>query len=310
MAKKRIPMAICYDFDGTLSPRNMQEYDFMHQINMTPSQFWKMVSDETKKHQADNIAIYMKLMISESRRNHQPFLRKTFTDYGKNITLFQGVEDWFDRINTFGKQHGVDVKHYIISSGIKEMIEGTKIAGKFDKIYASSFLYDSNDAAEWPAVVLNFTTKTRYLFEINKGEKTDLNAFVKEEDRALPFTNMVYIGDGETDVPCMRIVKKEGGHSIAVYPPNARKKKKTAERLFQEGRVNVITPSDYSEGKKIDLYIKALIEKIEIEYLIRDIINDKNTKKKLKSGQQQKVHVSTEIINQEQNENSSTGHKD
>lgn len=281
--KKLIPMAICYDFDGTLSPGNMQEYGFMEQISMTPNDFWDKVNQEVKATGADNIAIYMKLMISESRNNHQPFSRKTFTDYGKKIQLFKGVDSWFDRINMFGKEHGVAVKHYIISSGIKEMIEGTKIAGKFTKIYASSFLYDANGAAEWPAIVLNFTTKTRYLFEINKGENTPLNAFVKECDRAVPFVNMVYIGDGETDVPCMRIVKKEGGHSIAVYPPKSKNKRETAVRLYNEERVNIIAPSDYSVGSKIDLYIKALIEKLELEYKIQDIINDKISKKKVLS---------------------------
>lgn len=279
-------MAICYDFDGTLSPGNMQEYKFMQEIDLTPKEFWEKVTNKSKKTGADNIAVYMQLMISESRAKNRSFTRKTFTDYGKSIELFKGLDTWFDRINQYGKEHGVKVNHYIISSGIKEMIEGTRIGDKFTAIYASSFLYDANQAAEWPAVVLNFTTKTRYLFEINKGSEQDLNKVVPDDKRAIPFANMIYIGDGETDVPCMRIVKKEGGHSIAVYPSNrktkeAKEKKKAAERLFDEKRVNIIALSDYSENSKIDRFIKAMIDKLALDYKIKDIVKskDKETKK-------------------------------
>lgn len=269
-------MAICYDFDGTLSPGNMQEYKFMQEIDLTPKEFWEKVTNKSKKTGADNIAVYMQLMISESRAKNRSFTRKTFIDYGKSIELFKGLDTWFDRINQYGREHGVKVSHYIISSGIKEMIEGTKIGKKFAAIYASSFLYDSNEAAEWPAIVLNFTTKTRYLFEINKGSKQSLNEFVPDDQRAIPFANMIYIGDGETDVPCMRIVKKEGGNSVAVYPPAKRKKKQIAEKLLKDGRVNIIAMSDYSENSKIDLFIKAMIDKLALDYKIKDIIKSKD----------------------------------
>ena len=264
---KKIQIAICYDFDGTLSPKNMQEYDFMKEIKMTPKKFWKKVKELAKKHNADETSVYMKLMIDESKKNENSFTEKTFKDYGKAIELFKGVDTWFSRINKYGREQGIVVNHFIISSGLKEMIEGTKIARQFKKIYASSFIYDSNTAAEWPAVVLNFTTKTKYLFEINKGKNcSNINKYVPDEDREIPFSNMIYIGDGETDVPCMKIVKKEGGHSIAVYKPKS-SKKKIAERLVKEDRVNFISPADYSENSIIERLVKSIINKI---------ISDKN----------------------------------
>lgn len=259
---KKIQIAICYDFDGTLSPKNMQEYDFMKKLKISPKKFWSDVTKLAKEQKADNIAAYMKLMIDESKSKRISFTKKTFKDYGKTIELFKGVDTWFDRINEYGKKQGILVKHFIISSGLKEMIEGTKIAKKFERVYASSFMYDSNRAAEWPAVVLNFTTKTRYLFEINKGENClNINKYIPDEDREIPFSNMIYIGDGETDVPCMKIVKKEGGHSIAVYKPKSNKKK-IAERLIKEDRVNFMAPADYSENSQIEKMVKSIIDKI------------------------------------------------
>ena len=170
MAKKLIPMAICYDFDGTLSPGNMQEYDFMRTLGIKNSKkFWDDAQKITKEQNADGIAAYMQLMIKASQEKNLPFKRETFKKYGKNIELYPGVEDWFKRITDYAKAKGINLKHYVISSGIKEIVEGTKIAKNFEKIYASSFMYDSNGVAEWPAVVLNYTSKTQYLFRINKG---------------------------------------------------------------------------------------------------------------------------------------------
>lgn len=272
MSKKLIPMAICYDFDGTLSPGNMQEYDFMKAIGVKkPADFWKESAAIAQKQEADGIAAYMHLMIKKAKEADTPFKRKTFKDYGKTIELYDGVEEWFSRINDYAKTKGIAVNHYIISSGIKEILEGTKIAKKFKKIFASSFMYDSNGVAFWPAVVLNYTSKTQYLFRINKGcedisDNKSINKFVAPEDRAIPFKNIIYIGDGDTDIPCMKIVKREGGHSIAVYKKATANAKEKVQDLIKNDRVNVVLPADYSENKDIDKYVKSIIDNLATYY--------------------------------------------
>lgn len=259
--KKLIPMAICYDFDGTLSPGNMQEYGFMDSLKIKREDFWKEVRNIEEREHVDNIAAYMKLMISKSEEMNIPFSKDTIKQYGKQVKLFKGVLTWFDRINKYAKKKKVLLKHYIISSGIKEMIEGMPINKAFTKIYASTFMYDANNVPIWPGIVLNFTTKTRYLFEINKGSEK-VNTYKPDYLRAVPFSNMIYIGDGETDVPCMRIVKEKGGHAIAVYTPKSKNKKEKAEELIYDGRVDFITFADYSKNKKLEQYVEAIIDKV------------------------------------------------
>ena len=277
MVKKLIPMAICYDFDGTLSPGNMQEYDFMKAVGIKNSKkFWDKAEAIAKEQNADDIAAYMYLMIAASKEKNLPFKRKTFKDYGKNIELYKGVEDWFKRITDYAKDKGIALHHYIISSGLKEIIEGSKIAKNFTQIYASSFMYDANGGAEWPAVVLNYTSKTQYLFRINKGceditDNTKINDYVNPEDRPIPFTNMIYIGDGMTDIPCMTIVKRAGGHSIAVYKTGKSGAKNKAEHLVTDDRVNIVLPADYSKDKGIDTYVKAVIDKIAADSCLQNL---------------------------------------
>ena len=197
MAKKLTPFAIAYDFDGTLAPGNIQEYDFVPAIGMTKKAFWKDVGELSKKHNADNILMYMMDMLDKANAAHVPVRRDDFVTFGRSVTLFAGVADWFNRINEYGKQQGVRIKHYIISSGIREMIEGTPIAKKFAAIYASSFIYDHNGVAKWPALAVNYTTKTQFLFRINKGvlsiyDDRKINEFVPTDDRPVPFSSMVF----------------------------------------------------------------------------------------------------------------------
>ena len=268
MTKKYIPMAICYDFDGTLSPGNMQEYEFMNALGIKDTKkFWESSEKLAKGQEADGIAAYMYLMIKKAKEKDLPFNREIFRKYGASVELYKGVDTWFNRINKYAKSQGINLKHYIISSGLKEMLEGTKFAMNFVKIYASSFLYDANGVACWPAVVLNYTSKTQYLFRINKGcedtsDNKGINTYVSPEQRVMPFTNMIYIGDGDTDIPCMKIVKREGGHSIAVYKPNKIGAKEAAQHLIDDGRVNVVLPADYSREKKIEQYVKRVIDKV------------------------------------------------
>lgn len=290
MSKKLIPLAIAYDFDGTLAPGNMQERDFIPAIRMTKKKFWDEVSRRSKEHNADNILIYMGLMLEKAREAKVKVGKEDFKSYGKGLNFFEGIlpyEDaseldqmkrpqkgWFDRINMYGKESGVDVQHYVISSGIREMVEGSKIANKFKAIYASSFCYDHNDVAEWPALALNYTTKTQYLFRVNKGsldvyDHNVINDYVPHEERAVPFEQMIFIGDGETDVPCFRLVKDLGGHSIAVYAPRVQKAKERPQKLIEEGRVNFMASADYRNKSQLDRIVKGIIEKVAIDHNLK-----------------------------------------
>lgn len=267
MPKKNIDVAICYDFDGTLSPKNMQEYDFFNALGNGAKKFWAEARALAKENNADEILAYMMLMIERAKNSKAKTTRSAFRDYGKGIELYPGVDTWFDRINQYGKQLGLAIHHYIISSGIKEMIEGSPIANKFKKIYACSFIYDQNDVAVWPAVAVNYTTKTQFIFRINKGIEDDndhetINKFIPREERAIPFSRMIYLGDGSTDVPCMRLIKDLGGTSIAVYPPRSSKKHSAAEHLLNDGRVNFISQADYAAGARLHELVKIIMEKI------------------------------------------------
>lgn len=267
MPKKLVPFAICYDFDGTLAPGNMQERDFIPSIQMTTASFWREVKDRCELHDADNILVYMGLMLEKARAARVPVRMEDFSSYGQQLSFFQGVSEWFERINRYGKEMGIKVTHHIISSGIREMIAGTSIAKHFQDIYASSYCYDHHGVAEWPALALNYTTKTQYLFRINKGahkvyDHSKINEYVTPDERPVPFANMVFIGDGETDIPCFRLVKEQGGHSIAVFRPHTPSAKARPEKILRDGRVQFVAPADYSEGKTIDRIIKAVMEKV------------------------------------------------
>lgn len=273
MRKKLIPMAICYDFDGTLSPGNMQEYGFIKELGVTPEEFWDRSNTLAKVKKADDILAYMKVTIDESKKRNLPITREDFMAYGKNIKLYKGVTEWFDRINKYAKSQGVKIDHYIISSGLKEMLEGSPIADKFTEIFASSFLYDEDGAAVWPAMVLNYTSKTQYMFRINKGclDVTDtegVNKHIDKSCRPMPFENMIYIGDGDTDVPCMAMLNKAGGHTLAVYKNG---KKERASALNRDGRAHMVAPADYSEGKTIDKFVKAVIDKVVTDNKLKSI---------------------------------------
>lgn len=276
MSKKLIPIAICYDFDGTLSPGNMQEYEFMDKLGVKAMWFWKKSLKFSKAQNADPILSYMKLMLDEAQYKGLPVTKDYFSKCGENVEFFPGVIEWFKRINDYGKERGVEVSHYIISSGLKEMIEGTAIAKEFKCIFASSFMYNASNVAYWPANAVNYTSKTQYLFRINKGccdinDNKIINQYIPEENRAIPYKNMIYIGDGDTDIPCMKLVKLSGGHSIAVY--NSRKKgcKNKAQKLIFEDRVNICANADYREGKRVDEYVKLIINKIELDNKIKQL---------------------------------------
>ena len=235
--KKTPIVALVYDFDGTLSPGNMQEFGFIQAIGKSPKEFWTESDDIAIEQDASNILSYMKLMYDEASKQGIKLTREGFRKFGRHIELFKGVESWFDSVNAYGRAHGVRVEHYVNSSGLAEMIEGTPIAGKFKKIFACSYLYDSDGVAIWPGVAVDYTAKTQFLFKINKGiqsirDNKKVNESQDEDKKRIPFSHMIYFGDGETDVPCMKIVKMFGGHSVGVYNPENQQKVRTARKLL------------------------------------------------------------------------------
>ena len=255
-------VALMYDFDKTLSPRNMQDYGFMDGLGMSPDEFWTECTHLTRKNNMDSILSYMYLML-EKGKSKMLTKRENFNSLGKSVKLFPGVRSWFGRVNDYCEQQGLKCEHYIISSGLKEIIEGTEIASEFKEIYAAEFLYGANGLAEWPAMAVNFTSKTQFLYRVNKGvldvtDQHSLNNYVPDEDRRVPFTNMIYFGDGDTDVPCMKLTRVNGGHSIAVYQDDY----KEASKLIQEGRVDFAFSADYRKGRKLEKTVFTIIDKI------------------------------------------------
>ena len=255
-------VALMYDFDKTLSPKNMQDYGFMDGLGMSADEFWKECTRLTKKNNMDSILSYMYLMLSKGRGTMLT-RRECFNALGKSVKLFPGVRSWFGRVNDYCDQRGLKCEHYIISSGLKEIIEGIEIAVEFKKIYAAEFLYGDNGLAEWPAMAVNFTSKTQFLYRVNKGvldvtDQRSLNTYVPDHERRVPFTNMIYFGDGDTDVPCMKLTRVNGGHSIAVYQED----EKEASKLIREGRVDFAFPADYRKGRKLEKTVFTIIDEI------------------------------------------------
>ncbi len=260
-------IAIMYDFDKTLCTKNMQEYSFIKSVGMSEEQFWSKSNSLAKGEQMDPVLAYMYEMIDAAKKNDMSIHRQDFVELGKKLKFIKGVETWFERINRFGEENGVKIEHYIISSGLKEIIEGSAIAKEFTEIFACEYMYDVNGIACWPKNVVNYTTKTQFLFRINKGvsdlsdDKT-LNDYIPEDERRVPFRNMIYIADGLTDVPCMKLVKNNGGYSVAVYQG---KKKSTADALMRDNRVDYAEQANYSEGSALEQLIMDMITEIRIK---------------------------------------------
>ncbi len=264
MENKKHIIALMYDFDKTLCAKDMQEYSFIPNIGMSSEQFWSEANRISVKNDMDRILAYMYLMLKTAKKKDLPITKESFQALGKDVVLYKGVKTWFKRINDYGKSLGVEIEHYILSSGLKEIIEGTPIADEFKKIYACEFHYNERGNADWPQQTVNFTTKTQFLFRISKGvlDVTDdvrLNTKIKDEDRRIPYYNMIYFGDGLTDVPCMKLVKEYGGHSIAIYN---KKEKKKVEPLLVDERVNFICEGDFQKDSELEFIVKKLIQQV------------------------------------------------
>lgn len=258
-------LAICYDFDKTLSPDDMQAQGFIQSLNVDVNEFWRESNMLAKDHDMDNNLAYMYMMATKSY-GKQFLTKEVLTEYGSKVTLYNGVNTWFERIRQYGLKQGVQIEHYIISSGLKEMIEGTEMAknGAFKKIYASAFMFDDKGVAVWPAQAINYTNKTQFLFRIQKGvldiNDAGVNDYRRPEEQRVPFRNMIYIGDSDTDIPCMSLVNINGGHSIGVYDPDSKNKEKVY-KMMQHHRIRYYAPADYTDGSDLDTVVKQIIQK-------------------------------------------------
>ena len=260
--------ALLYDFDKTLCDRDMQEYSLIPSLGYEKAgAFWGEVEELAQKNRMDGISAYLYMLKKKFEDAGHPLRRSDFSGLGKAINLYPGVTDWFERINEYGKQAGLSIEHYIISSGMEEIIEDSSIAPQIRKIYACRYFYDENGIAQWPAQVVNYTTKTQYIFRINKqvldeSNDRDLNRWIPHEKREIPFNRMIYIADGQTDVPCMRVVKLNGGRAIAVYNPAKAKAAIETEKLLREQRADFMAPADYRDGSALDRLVRLILDEM------------------------------------------------
>lgn len=258
-------VALIYDFDKTLSTNDMQTYGFIPSFGYTTEEFWDLCSVFTKENKVDNILSSLYMMQKVAKDNGVRFTKEYLKEFGKNIEYYKGVQSWFERINSYAESIGIELEHYIVSSGVKEIILGTDIAKFFKEIFACYYAYENGEAI-WPAVSINYTNKTQFLYRINKGIYDILDQSVNEEmleeDRPIPFTNMIYIGDSMTDIPSMRLVVKSGGTAIGLYQPET-ENESYLRTLLSRNRISFVAESDYSEGKELDTIVKMVLKKVK-----------------------------------------------
>ena len=266
--RKKPTIAFMYDFDKTLCDQDMQNYTFIPNLDMSIDQFWEETDKFAKKNYMEGILGYMYYMMHKSKQKGIPFTQEYLRSMGKNVNFYKGVKNWFQRINQYGESLGVNVEHYIISSGLKDIIDGSAIKDEFKKIFACQYYFDEKGEAVWPKIAINYTQKTQYIFRISKGiyDETD-NKKVNEKmsDRVVAYQNMLYFGDGITDIPCMTFVKKQGGISIALYPKG---KKDKVTNLLLDNRVNYIYSADYQEGSDLDSLVKCIVQEMKLSHTL------------------------------------------
>ncbi|MGJ8671191.1 MAG: hypothetical protein ACSHXK_17030 [Oceanococcus sp.] len=268
-------VAIVYDFDGTLSPLPMQEYTILPELGVQALEFWDGVNVQSRGEEAEPMLVYMRRLLEVAQENGQAIRRESFLGLGSRIELFPGVLEWFDFIDqrvlelSDGK---VELVHYIVSAGLQEILDGVPIRDKFRRIYASSYHYDSSGHATFPRVLVTDTSKTQFLFRINKGKedlRENINTHMPQDERPVPFSQMLYIGDGETDVPSMAVTRQNGGFAIAVHAEGSEKGEATCKSLLEAGRVNFYAPADYRETSRlaalVDTVMRAIISNMNVK---------------------------------------------
>jgi len=267
-------IALVYDFDGTLSPRPMQEYTFLPKIGEDPKAFWAESNRLAREHAADPLITYMHLMYKKAKARGVRIDREDLVALGRGVDLFPGVTEWFEAIGEYVKirseTSGVTLRHYLISSGLTEIIEGTAIYPHFHNVFASEYWFDPYDLP-YPKRVITDTGKTQYLFRINKGIedlRDNINQHMPERDRPIPFANMIYFGDGDTDVPSMAVMRKNGGHAIAVYPRG--KPKAKCVELFKANRIDFYAAADYRRGSDLFRRTCLLVDRILADIRVQE----------------------------------------
>jgi phosphoserine phosphatase len=262
--------ALVYDFDGTLAPGNIQEHSLIPEVLGIPiGTFWDDVTARSKANNADPILMYMSVLLAKAAERGAEITMELLREHGAKTPFFDGVEAWFDRIEAHAKERGLALEHHVISSGNEEMIKGTAIAAHFRNIFASRYLYEKGRAV-WPAVAINYTTKTQYLFRINKGveniwDSEGVNRWQPTEERPVPFSRMIYVGDGDTDIPSMKMVRQQGGHSVAVFDPKRWHQPGTQGKVYNliaEDRADFVVPAEYREGSQLDVTVKGILGRI------------------------------------------------
>jgi hypothetical protein len=259
-------IALVYDFDGTLSPRPMQEYAFLPKIGADPGAFWAESNALARRQGADPLITYMHLLYKKAKEQGVRIDRRDLVAQGRHVALFPGVTEWFDAIGGYVKghaqSHGVNLRHYLISSGLSEIVEGTSIYRRFHNVFASEYWFDAYDLP-YPKRVITDTGKTQYLFRINKGVEDlgeSINQHMPEAERPIPFSHMIYFGDGDTDVPSMAVMRKNGGYAIAVYPPRGSRAK--CLELFRAQRCDFFAAADYGGGSELFRRTCLLLDRI------------------------------------------------
>jgi haloacid dehalogenase-like hydrolase len=261
-------IALVYDFDGTLSPQPMQEYTVLPKIGVEPAQFWAMVNREARETESDPMLVYMRHIIEALEREQVDVKREDFAAMASAIEYFPGVATWFTRVNAYVKKRSrgqVKLAHYLISAGQKEILDGVSIRKHFKRIYASEYHFNHHGVATFPKLLVTDTLKTQFLFRINKGLELvteSINEHMPEAERPIPFANIIYVGDGMTDVPSMALTKKSGGHTVAVFDPKSEKQRAICMKLLEAGRADFIAEADYRKSSKLSRRVELLLDAI------------------------------------------------
>ena len=260
-------IALVYDFDGTLIPKTMQEYTILPKLKISSKRFWAAILKESRMTDGEIMMIYMRQLINRANSINYNLTKNEFSRLASKIKYFNGVTTWFKNINNYiYKNHkGIRIKHYVISAGHNEILESISIRKHLSNVFGSQYYFDENGNASFPKIVVNDTLKTQFLFRINKGKEKfsdSINSHMPEESRPIPFENMIYLGDGLTDVPSMALIKKQNGHAISVYPKNSKRQKKVSKDLLLANRVDFIAEANYSLSSPLFRRICLLLDMI------------------------------------------------
>jgi hypothetical protein len=282
MSAPQNTIALIYDYDQTLSPAYMQEEAIFPQFGIHADRFWKQCQALVREQNYDNELAYMKVLLDtlEMDRPTNEELRKL----GAKLNFYPGLPEMFEEFQTEllspeHKAYGITVEHYIVSSGLKVLLEGSRLAPYVKAIFGCEFGEDAQGRITFPKRAISHTQKTQFLFRINKGMldlSEDVNDHMAPDLRPIPFPNMVYIGDGPTDVPCFTVMQRNGGKAIAVYNPNDPTRssfKKCYQLSAHAERVKNIAPSDFRQGSHLRFLIEEMVQDIANSILDRHRID-------------------------------------